>query len=71
MLSVCCRHCLEGGGSRIFTAALVSVDGADRWLQELVLYVHTDVISKLCRKKKPLRYCITFGSEMTLRLVTL
>lgn len=50
ILNVCCPHCLEGGGlSVIFTAALVSVE-ADRWLQELVFYVHTDVINTICRK---------------------
>lgn len=70
MLGDGCPHCLEGGGSGLLNAALVRVDGADRCPQELVLYVHTDVISKLCRKKT-LRHCIAFGSKLTLLLVTL
>ena len=76
VLGVCCFHCLEDGGSGVLTAALVSVDGADKWVQDLVLYVHVDVVSKLCREKNKtkhteLRHCIGFGSEMTLLLTAL
>lgn len=33
-----------------FLLLLIVVSGAERWLQELVCE-HTDVVSKLCRKK--------------------
>lgn len=48
MLGVCCPHWRMGALG--FLLLLISVSGADRWLQELVCE-HTDVVSKLCRKK--------------------